>query len=126
MPETVANAMSAQQDAWNNGDIQNFMNLAYWNSDSLLFVGSKGVTTGYDQTLSNYKSSYPNRDAMGTLSFVNRSWQLLGRRHALLIGSWQLDRDGDHKPLSGHYSLVWRKEGRGKRAHWIIIADHSS
>jgi ketosteroid isomerase-like protein len=102
------------------------MSMAYWESDSLLFIGSKGITVGYGQTLQNYTASYPDRNAMGTLTFVNRSWKPLGGRHALLIGAWHLERKGEHEPLSGHYSLVWRKEGRGRQAKWVIITDHSS
>ena len=116
IPTEVFKTMEAQQKAWNNGDIDSFM-IGYWESDSLLFIGSSGVNHGYDNTLSNYKKSYPNKEAMGTLTFRNRSWTPISKNSALLIGSWHLSEE-----LNGMYSLIW-KIVDGK---WVIIADHSS
>ena len=116
MPTEVFKTIEAQQKAWNNGDIDSFM-IGYWESDSLLFIGSSGVNHGYDNTLSNYKKSYPNKEAMGTLTFRNRSWTPISKNSALLIGSWHLSEE-----LNGMYSLIW-KIVDGK---WVIIADHSS
>ena len=39
MPDEVAVVMAAQMDAWNQGDLEGFME-GYWRSDSLLFVGN--------------------------------------------------------------------------------------
>jgi ketosteroid isomerase-like protein len=116
MPLEVAETMTSQQEAWNNGDIDAFM-VGYWESDSLLFIGSGGVASGFTQTLENYKKSYPNKDAMGTLNFSNRSWTPISDSAALLIGSWRLSEEA-----KGMYSLIWKKiEGS-----WVIVADHSS
>ena len=116
MPHEVFQTMESQQQAWNNGDIDGFMN-GYWESDSLLFIGSSGVNYGYTTTLANYKKSYPNKEAMGTLTFNNRSWTPISESSALLIGSWRISED-----QHGMYSLVWKKtDGR-----WVIVADHSS
>ena len=41
----------------------------YWKSDSLMFMGKNGVVWGWQPTLDNYKKGYPNKDAMGQLSF---------------------------------------------------------
>jgi hypothetical protein len=91
--------------------------IGYMQSDSLLFVGSNGVTTGYDATLSRYKKGYPDRESMGHLTFTNRSWTPLCENSALVIGAWRLNKD-----LGGMYSLVWRKINE----QWVIVADHSS
>ncbi|MBM55494.1 MAG: DUF4440 domain-containing protein [Euryarchaeota archaeon] len=116
MPDEVHKTMKDQQNAWNDGDIDAFMN-GYWESDSLLFIGSSGVNNGYLKTLSNYKKSYPNKDAMGSLTFNNRSWTPLSDNTALLIGSWRISEE-----QHGMYSLIWKViDGR-----WVIIADHSS
>lgn len=116
MPTDVFKTMEAQQNAWNNGDVDSFM-IGYWESDSLIFIGSNGVNHGYDNALSNYKKSYPNKKTMGTLSFNNRSWTPISKSSALLIGSWSLSED-----QHGMYSLIWKIiDGR-----WVIIADHSS
>ena len=115
MPTEVASIMQSQQDAWNRGDIDSFM-IGYWESDSLLFIGKSGVNNGYHKTLSNYKKGYPNKEAMGNLTFTNRSWTQLSDEVALLIGAWKISED-----QHGMYSLIWKKlEGK-----WLIIADHS-
>jgi hypothetical protein len=116
MPTEVVRTMTDQQEAWNSGDIPAFMN-GYWKSDSLLFIGSRGVTTGYASTLSNYLESYPNKDAMGSLTFKNRTWTPISDNSALVIGSWRLSEE-----VHGMYSLIW-KEIEGT---WVIVADHSS
>jgi hypothetical protein len=52
----INQAMQAQQDAWNRGDVEAFMQY-YWNDDSLLFIGLKGPTYGWKTTLVNGRSS---------------------------------------------------------------------
>src|SRR6478672_8201981 len=61
--------MTAQESSWNNGDLDAFMN-SYWKSDSLKFIGSKGITYGWQHTLDNYKRSYPSKKEMGVLKFT--------------------------------------------------------
>ncbi len=109
-----------QADAWNKGDIDGFME-SYWKSEELQFIGSKGVTFGWKQTLSNYKKSYPSKEAMGKLSFEVIKTDLLSKKVIMMSGKFKLDRPklGD---LEGHFLLVWKKI-KGK---WYIIADHTS
>lgn len=115
----IRKVMQDQQDAWNRGDLEGFMQ-GYWQSDSLRFIGSRGLTYGWKATLDNYKKGYPDRDAMGTLEFDVLSIERLSKKSAFVVGKWRLSRKaGD---LSGHYTLLWRKI-KGK---WVIVADHSS
>ena len=117
--KAIRQIMSDQEAAWNGGDLEAFM-AAYWNTDSLKFIGSRGLTYGWQQTLDNYKKGYPNADAMGQLKFSIISVETLSRKSAFVIGKWHLARKaGD---LSGHYTLLWKKM-KGK---WVIVADHSS
>jgi ketosteroid isomerase-like protein len=111
--------MLVQQDAWNRADIEGFMQ-PYWKSDSLCFIGKRGLTFGWQNTLDNYKKGYPDAAAMGRLQFTNHSLDVLSDDHAYVIGKWELFRVAD--TLSGHYSLLWKKIS-GK---WVIVADHSS
>jgi hypothetical protein len=111
--------MKSQESAWNSGDLEGFME-PYWNSDSLIFIGKRGPTYGWKETLENYKKSYPNKEAMGILRFTNIESKSIGVENALVIGKWELFRIED--TLSGHYSLIWAK----KNGSWKIIADHSS
>ena len=116
MPFEVLNTMEAQQKAWNEGDLDAFMN-GYWESDSLLFIGKSGVNNGYSKTLTNYKKAYPDKEAMGTLTFKNRSWTPISDSTALLIGSWRISEE-----QHGMYSLIWKKIDD----RWVIVVDHSS
>lgn len=115
----IRSIMAAQELAWNRGDLEAFMS-GYWNSDSLRFIGSRGLTYGWRQTLENYKKGYPDPDAMGQLKFTIISVELLSGKSAFVIGQWRLARKaGD---LSGHYTLLWKKI----KGTWVIVADHSS
>ena len=117
--ETLYGIMMKQQDAWNKGDVDAFMQ-GYWESDSLQFIGKSGITLGYQSTLENYKRSYPNQDAMGRLVFNNIDCDKLSDDHHYIVGKWMLYRTND--TLQGHYSLLWKNiNGR-----WVIVRDHSS
>ncbi len=118
--EMIKNIMHDQELAWNRGDLDAFME-GYWKSDSLMFVGSKGPTYGWQQTLDNYKKGYPNAQAMGQLTFTNLQFSPLENDHFLVVGKWHLERT-DLENLEGHYSLVWKRIN----GQWVIIADHSS
>lgn len=111
--------MENQSLCWSNGDIDGFMD-GYWKSDSLGFLGSRGLTRGWSNTLANYKKGYPNRAAMGKLIFNYISFEPLGKNNMLVIGKWTLEREED--TLRGYYSLVWKKiEGE-----WKITFDHTN
>lgn len=115
----IQTIMNEQQEAWNRGDIDGFMN-GYWKSDSLRFIGKRGITFGWQATLDNYKKSYPVPEAMGRLQFTNLTTEIVGDSAAYVIGKWQLFRSAD--TLAGHYSLLWKK----MQDRWVIVADHSS
>ena len=115
----IRKVLSTQTDAWNRGDIENFM-IGYWENDSLIFIGKGGVTYGWANTLNNYKKSYPDTTAMGKLSFNIISVKYLSKKYYQVVGKWMLKRSiGD---LSGHFTLLFQKINN----HWVIIADHSS
>lgn len=115
----IRSVMRSQQEAWNAGDLRGFMN-GYWENDSLVFIGGRGLSKGWDAALSNYQRSYPDQQAMGKLQFTHEIIEPVGDRHAFVVGRWELFRDSD--TLSGHYSLLWKLIS-GK---WVIVADHSS
>jgi len=117
--KTITDILMQQQADWNNGDIDAFMK-AYWKSPELQFGGANGITRGWQETLDNYKIRYPDRDAMGQLTFEIKDMTKHQRKVISLTGSWQLQRKND-KP-GGHFLLVWRKI-KGK---WLIVIDHTS
>jgi hypothetical protein len=117
--KAIKSVMENQSLCWSNGDIDGFMD-GYWKSDSLGFLGSRGLTRGWSNTLANYKKGYPNRAAMGKLIFNYISFEPLGKNNMLVIGKWTLEREED--TLRGYYSLVWKKiEGE-----WKITFDHTN
>ncbi len=116
--EQILKIMNIQEQAWNNADLEGFMQ-AYWKSDELKFIGKSGIKYGWQLTLDNYKKSYPDKAAMGTLHFDVLQVEIV-KDTAFVLGKWQLSRVED--TLKGFYTLYWRKiEGQ-----WKIIIDHSS
>jgi ketosteroid isomerase-like protein len=116
----ISRVLTTQTAAWNRGDVAGFMQ-GYWQSDSLVFIGKRGLTYGWQPTLDNYRRSYPDAAAMGQLTFSNLRITPVGAQAAHVVGRWHLTRPaaGD---LEGHFLLVFRRlAGR-----WVIVADHSS
>lgn len=115
----IRRLLTLQTEAWNVGNIEAFMQ-TYWKSDSLMFIGKKGVVRGWQPTLDNYRKGYPDTAAMGRLSFDIMEVKPLSKEYAFVVGKWMLQRSiGD---LSGHYTLLLRKI----KGQWKIVADHSS
>lgn len=110
--------MKTQEDSWNKGDIPGFMNY-YWKSDSLKFIGSKGITYGWQKTLDNYLKGYPTKEAMGILKFTVVEATQLSNTCIFVIGKWELTKE---KPVGGHFTLLWKKIN----GIWVIVADHTS
>lgn len=113
----VEHILEIQASAWNQGDLDRFMK-TYWENDALLFMGKAGPTYGYLPTLANYHKRYPNRQAMGHLTFDVLSVTPQGRKVATLVGRYHLQRQ-DLDNLEGHFLLVLRKI----KNHWKIVAD---
>src|SRR5260370_42707928 len=65
--DAVRAVLTAQQDAWNHGDVNDFMS-GYESSDATTFVGNT-ITKGYRQVLENYRRRYPTKAKMGRLTF---------------------------------------------------------
>lgn len=115
----IRQVMQTQLEAWNRGDIVAFMD-TYWKSDSLLFIGSKGLTYGWQATLDNYKKAYPGKEGMGQLAFKLLEFKKLGNDAYFVVGNWQLTRTIGN--LDGHFSILLRRIN----GEWKIVADHSS
>ena len=111
--------LKSQETAWNNADINTFME-GYWQSEKLVFVGSKGPTYGFLNTLERYKASYPNKEAMGTLNFDLLFIEQWDEKTIQVIGKFTLTRENDQP--SGFFTLLFRKID----SVWKIVSDHSS
>ena len=117
--QEITDTFMKTKDSWNMGDLEGFMN-AYWNSEDLLFVGSRGPTYGYAATLANYQKAYPGIQAMGQLEYEVIDLYQIDTHTAFMVGKYILTRDDVVE--SGYYTLVWQKIND----KWFIISDHSS
>jgi beta-aspartyl-peptidase (threonine type) len=115
----VESMLRAQEGAWNQGDLDAFME-HYWKSDALTFSSAGKTTRGWTETLNGYRERYPTREKMGTVKFSNLEITPLGDSAALVLGQWNLERESE--PLSGNFSLVVRRFDD----RWLIVHDHTS
>lgn len=117
----IYNLMQQQEDSWNNGNIDGFMNM-YWQSESLVFIGKSGINYGWDKTLNNYKKTYKTKEEMGTLKFKNIICNPVNDSTHIITGKWSLKRNDSIGNINGYYTLLWIKKLNG----WKITYDHTS
>ena len=115
----IQTVLRAQQDAWNRGAVEEFMN-GYWRSDQTVFVSGDEVTRGWQKVLDRYKKKYSERAKMGTLTFSDLEITPLSDQSAVVLGSWKLDRANDQP--HGRFTLIFRRFAEG----WRIVHDHTS
>lgn len=116
---SIVKVLKFQEDAWNEGNINKFME-GYLKSDKIVFTGSSGSIYGWEQTKKRYLNNYSNRALMGNLKFKIINFQKLSEDIIQMQGSFYLKRKiGDSK---GFFSLIWKKENE----KWYIISDHTS
>lgn len=121
-PNSVAeiqSVLSAQQDAWNRGDIDAFMN-GYARSASTVFVSGDEVTRGWETVRDRYRVKYSDRAKMGTLSFSDIEVTMLSPNAAVVLGRWRLKRANDEP--HGRFTLLFKRLPEG----WRIVHDHTS
>jgi ketosteroid isomerase-like protein len=117
----VVKAVLAQEKAWNAGDIPAYVK-GYKDSPDTLFIG-KQVSRGFAQILQDYQRNYPDRSAMGTLTFSELEVHPVDDTIAVCIGKYHLDRTKkDGGPADGLFSLVLEKTNDG----WKIVLDHTT
>ncbi|GAB2871049.1 YybH family protein [Hymenobacter ruber] len=119
--QAIVRVLTTQTAAWNRGDIPGFME-GYWKSDSLVFIGRKGPTYGWQPTLANYQKNYPDAAAMGQLDFSGLRVTLVAPTAAQVVGHWHLARPAALGDLQGYFLLVLRQMD-GK---WVVVADHTN
>jgi ketosteroid isomerase-like protein len=125
-PEQASNSvpeiqyvLKAQQDAWNRGDIDAFMN-GYAQSASTVFVSEDKITRGWETVRERYRVKYSDRAKMGTLSFSEIEVTMLSPDAAFVLGRWRLKRANDEP--HGRFTLIFKRLPEG----WRIVHDHTS
>lgn len=117
--EAIRKVLDAEQIAWNNGDLEAFME-GYWKSDSLQFMSFRGINHGWTETLEGYKKGYPDRAAMGTLSYEVMKITALSPGNYVVSAKFHLTRASGG--LDGIITLIFRNiEGK-----WVAVYDHTS
>ena len=111
--------LQSQQEAWNRGDIDEFMN-GYWRSQETAFVSGDDVTRGWQKVRDRYKKKYSERTKMGTLAFSNLEITPLSADAAVVLGAWKSKRASDTP--HGRFTLIFRRFPEG----WKILHDHTS
>ena len=115
----ITSVLKAQQDAWNAGDIEGFMQ-GYIKNDQLRFASGGDITTGWDATLNRYQRRYSDRAKMGTLRYAVDTVTIIDGANALVFGRWTLLRDADEP--TGLFTLHVKKGADG----WKVVSDHTS
>lgn len=110
--------MKAQEEAWNNYDLEGFMS-GYWKNDSLKFYGSRGITYGWNQTLANYKKGYPSSEYSGTLNFKINDISEIEKETYWVMGEYFLKRNVGN--ANGIFMIIFKKIDD----EWKIVADMS-
>lgn len=118
--QAVMDVLTRQNKNWNQGNISAFME-DYWKSDSLMFIGSKGVVYGWKATLDRYNKSYPDRATMGQLKFDIQKTDFHSKTTCWVLGKWHLTRP-EKGDIGGYFTLILKKIN-GK---WLIVSDHTS
>lgn len=118
----IQRLLEQQAAAWNRGDIAGFME-GYWKSPETTFAGANGIQRGWQAVLERYQHAYPNRAAMGTLSFSGLEVHVLSKDAAFVLGRWHLERPSDPRgPAGGIFTLILQHLPEG----WRIVHDHTS
>jgi uncharacterized protein (TIGR02246 family) len=117
----VIKVLLAQESAWNRGDLTAFAS-SYKDAPDTLFITHQ-VSRGFAGLLDEYKHDYPNKAAMGTLTYSDLEVRSLDDNFAVAIGKYHLDRGKkEGGAADGIFSLVFEKTDKG----WKIIIDHTT
>ncbi len=117
----VRAVLTKQAADWNRGDLDAFAT-GYKNSPDILFIGAT-VRRGYEGMITSYRKGYPNKAAMGTLTFSDVEVHPLDAHFATVIGKFHLERSAaGGGNADGFYSLVMEKTAAG----WKIVLDHTT
>ena len=118
--DAIKEILISQQDCWNNGDINGFMQ-GYWNSEELIFTSlNHKPAYGWKNTLERYKNSYPTKSSMGEFRFEIIDIKLTSITTSTLFGKWELIRDKDHP--NGVFWLDLEKFDK----NWLITKDSTT
>ena len=102
----IEKVLDNQLIGWNNGNIDQFMD-GYVKDSSVRFITVKKVKTSWQEITDSYKKGYPNKEAMGKLTFHRDEirWVNQSASIAQVIGRWEVIQKHREKLASGSISL---------------------
>jgi uncharacterized protein (TIGR02246 family) len=115
----IQSVLHAQQDAWNRGDIDGFMN-GYARSTSTVFISEDEARRSWETVRERYRQKYSDRTKMGALTFSEIEITVLSPDAAVVLGRWRLKRLNDEP--HGRFTLIFKQLPEG----WRIVHDHTS
>jgi ketosteroid isomerase-like protein len=119
-PDAIRAVLSAQQNAWNRGDLVGYM-AGYERSPDLVFTSGSKVRRGWNETFAKYRDRYGNSPStMGKLAFEILGVQPVGADGAVVLGRWTLTETPEAG--GGVFSVVLARSEHG----WKIVHDHTS
>ena len=111
--------LEQQAGAWNEGDLVRFV-ADYLDSPRMRFASGGSVRYGSDDVLDRYRRSYPDRAAMGVLTFTDLDVRVLSDEYVFVFGRYNLERENDAP--TGLFTLLFERTEDG----WKISHDHTS
>jgi len=117
--EAVTAVLEEQARAWNEGDLEAFV-AHYLDAPRTRFVSGNTALYGVADLLERYRRNYPDRAAMGELSFADLDVRILSPDFAFVFGRFHLERENDAP--TGLFTLLFENTAGG----WKISHDHTS
>ena len=112
----VTKIVLAQENAWNKGDLEAY--LAHFKEGEDTEAILNGPVRGAAAIRNAYHTSFPNRDAMGTLEQSEVEVRELGPSFALVLGHYRLVRSRKNGgEAQGNFTEVLEKTDNG----WKIV-----
>jgi beta-aspartyl-peptidase (threonine type) len=116
--EEILDVLAKQKLAWDEGDIEGFME-HYWHSKDFTFQSGNNRILGWDALLARYKKNYSGENR-GILDFKDFVIKAISENTALVLGRWRVKRKDE--VLEGLFTLIIQRKPEG----WRIIHDHTS
>jgi hypothetical protein len=112
--DEIRTLLAKSEAMWNRGDLAGFT-AYYEDAPTTTFIGREVVRGGTQAILERYQRRYPNRDAMGVLSFSEIEVRELAPGLALASGKYDLKRTSGRR--RGCVGTVYA--GGAKDAGWV-------
>ena len=117
--EEILGFLKHHTEAWNNADIEGYMEF-YWKSNQLSFQSGSKRLYGWETLLDRYKESYFKDGHTPKLDYADLDIRIISEDYAYVLGRWRVFQKD--KTLEGVYTIILRRMSEG----WKIIHDHSS